>query len=77
MKQENAIKQADLLMQLMNKLSSISTEMFETCQKQCEGKKTSEANEYYNKEFKDTNETLYNVLKDVAQRYYELTHMNE
>lgn len=77
MKQENAIKQADLLMQLMNKLSSISAEMFETCQKQCEGKKTSEANEYYNNEFKDTNETLYKVLKEVAQRYYELTHMNE
>lgn len=75
MKAENAKKQADLLMEVINKLSEVSSKMFESCQLESIGKPTSEANEYYNSEYKGTQETIYNLLQIAANRYYELNQI--
>lgn len=75
MKAENARKQADLLMQVINKLSDVSGVIFENCQLESIGKSTSEANEYYESEYKETQEALYNLLQIASNRYYELNQI--
>ena len=75
MKAENARKQADLLMQVIDKISHVSTELFEECRKQTEGKSTFESNIYYESEYKETQKLLYNVISKLAQRNYELNNI--
>lgn len=75
MRAENARKQADLLMQVINKLSNVSSEMFESCQKDTIGKTTSESNVYYDSEYRETQNVLYNLLQIAANRYYELNQV--
>lgn len=75
MKAENAKKQADLLMQIIDKISYVSTELFEDCVKETKGKSTFESNIYYESEYKETQKLLYKVMSKLAQRNYELNNI--
>lgn len=77
MKAENAKKQADLLMQIIDKISSVHTELFENCMKETKGKSTSESNIYFESEYEETQELLYNVMSKLAQRNYELNNIKD
>lgn len=75
MKAENARKQSDLLMQVIDKIGNISSELFEDCRKETEGKSTYESNVYYESEYKATQKLLYEVMSKLAQRNYELNNI--
>lgn len=74
MKAENARKQADLLMQIIDKIESVSSELFEDCKRQTEGKSTNESNIYYESEYQETQRLLYEVMSKLAQRNYKLNN---
>lgn len=72
MNKECAKKQADLILNVIREINKAYKELNEMCEKECQGKRTNEANEYYSKEYKQTYHALFNAVDVITLRYYEL-----
>lgn len=75
MNKEIACKQANLLLKLINDISSIQVELSNSCESECKGKTTTDMNEYYKTNYQETYNTLDKIVDIVAQRYYELNQI--
>lgn len=72
MDKENAQKQLTAIWEAIEKITEMTNAIFDDCEKQTAGMRTSQINEYYACKFEKTQEAFYNAMSVLADRHYEL-----
>lgn len=72
MERGNIINQIAAVSEVIDKVGAVSSMLFQECKNQTLGCPTSKCNEHYNSDFKPTQDALYEALKVLSVRLYEL-----